>query len=421
MSVPPATLHDPSASFLPYGRQCVDQDDIDAVVAVLRSDFLTTGPTVDAYEAAFAKAVQAPHAVACSSGTAGLHLATLALGLGEGDVVIVPSVTFLASANCAVYVGARAVFADVDPRTGLITVETAREALDRAAAFGRPKALVAVHLNGHCADVAGLARAFPDLSIIEDACHALGGMALGGMALDGKGGEPMPVGACPDSAIAMFSTHPVKTLATGEGGMMTTRDDVLAERMRRLRSHGIERDPEKMTDRALSFDANGEVNPWSYEMPEPGYNYRLNDIQAALGLSQIGKLEHFVAVRRRLRARYEVLLGEIAVRTDGMVAPLPTAPGCEPAWHLSVALIDFDALGVTRAEVMRALKAMGIGSQVHYTPVHLQPYYRALDPDLSLPGAMSYYRRCLSLPLYPAMDESDVDRVVEALRTVLGV
>lgn len=415
MSVPPAKLHDPSAPFLPYGRQCVDQDDIDAVVAVLQGDFLTTGPTVDAYEVAFAQAVGAPHAVACSSGTAGLHLATLALGLGEGDVVIVPTTTFLASANCAVYVGARAVFADVDPRTGLITVETAREALARASAVGSPKALVAVHLNGHCADVAGLARAFPELAIIEDACHALGGTAVSGT------GRPLPVGACPDSAIAMFSTHPVKTLATGEGGMMTTRDDGLAERMRRLRNHGMERDPAKMTDRALSFDANGEVNPWSYEMPEPGYNYRLSDIQAALGLSQIGKLERFVEIRRRLRARYEVLLGEIAARTNGKVAPLPAAPGCEPAWHLSVALIDFEALGVTRAEVMRALKTMGIGTQVHYTPVHLQPYYRALDPDLSLPGAMAYYARCLSLPLYPAMHESHVDRVVDALRKVLGV
>ena len=217
MSVPPPGL---SPSFLPYGRQVIEDDDIAAVVEVLKGDFLTTGPTVDAFEAACAKALDVPYAVTCSSGTAGLHLATLALGLGPGDAVVVPSVTFLASANCAAYVGADVAFADVNSDTGLMEVPHAEAAAARAGR-DRVKAIVAVHLNGHCVDVAALASAFPGVPIIEDACHALGGRM--------RGGDQAwhTVGACPDSAIAMFSTHPVKTIATGEGWVMTTRDPVL--------------------------------------------------------------------------------------------------------------------------------------------------------------------------------------------------
>ena len=409
MSIPPAVL--------PYGRQTVDEEDIEAVATVLRGDFLTTGPTVDAYEAAFAEAVSAPYAIACSSGTAGLHLATLALGLGPGDVVIVPSVTFLASANCAAYVGASVAFADVDPNTGLLTPETALEAARRAErdGLGPIKAIVAVHLNGHCVDVATLADTFPGIPIIEDACHALGA------SVSGPDGSSAFVGACLHSAMAMFSTHPVKTVATGEGGMLTTRDPELAKRVRRLRNHGMERDPELWTETELSFDRDGSPNPWAYEMPEPGYNYRLSDIHAALGLSQIRKLPGFVETRRRLRAHYVTALGALAGRTNSAVRPLPIAEGCDPAWHLSVVLIDFAAFGTTRGQVMKALRDRGVGSQVHYTPVHLQPYFRRRHPDLSLPGADTYYSQCLSLPLYPSLTEGDVDRVVETLAAVLGI
>lgn len=409
MSIPPAVL--------PYGRQTVDEEDIAAVVEVLRGDFLTTGPTVDAYEVVFAERVGAPFAIACSSGTAGLHLATLALGLGAGDVVIVPTITFLASANCAAYVGATVAFADVDPDTGLLTVATTRQAALRAEneGLGPIKAIVAVHLNGHCVDVAALAEAFPGIPIIEDACHALGASVT----------EPNEttarVGACPHSAIAMFSTHPVKTVATGEGGMLTTSNPELAKRLRRLRNHGIERDPELWTETALSFDNDGSPNPWAYEMPEPGYNYRLSDIHAALGLSQIQKLRDFVEARRRLRCHYVNALNTLAARTNHAIRPLPTAPGCEPAWHLSVVLIDFEAFGTSRAKVMKALRDHGVGSQVHYTPVHLQPYFRHLNPELIQPGADAYYKRCLSLPLYPSLTEADVDRVVTTLAGVLGI
>jgi len=402
LSVPPP--------FLPYGRQSIDDDDVAAVVAVLKGEFLTTGPTVDAFEAAFATAVDAPYAVACSSGTAGLHLAMLALGIGPGDAVVVPSVTFLASANCAAYVGADVFFADIDRDTGLMQVEHALAAADRAGR-DRVKAIVAVHLNGHCVDVAALAAAFPGVPIVEDACHALGGLVRGG---DGGWHK---VGACPDSAIAMFSTHPVKTIATGEGGVLTTRDPVLDERMRRLRNHGLVRDPSRFSDRARGFDAAGAPNPWYYEMPEPGFNYRLSDIHAALGLCQIGRLGGFAAARRSLRARYAERLGGLGQR----VRALPVADGSDPVWHLSVALIDFAGLGRERAAVMHALRAEGIGTQVHYVPVHGQPYYRAAHPTPELPGAEAYYARCLSLPLFPAMTAEDVDRVVDALARTLGV
>lgn len=395
MSVPPP--------FLPYGRQCIDEADIEAVADVLRGDFLTTGPTVDAFETAFARAVSAPFAVACSSGTAGLHLATLALGIGAGDVVVVPTVTFLASANCAVYVGADVAFADVDPATGLTTPAFIAEAVARVGRE-RVKAIVVVHLNGHCADVAAIAAAFPDIPIIEDACHALGATAAGEV-----------VGACAHSAIAMFSTHPVKTVATGEGGVLTTRDPGLDERLRRLRNHGIVREPDRFLDRDAGFDAEGEANPWYYEMPEVGYNYRLSDIHAALGISQMARLPEFVARRRALRAVYADALD--ACVPD--VRALPVAAGCEPSWHLSVALVDFAALGVGRGEVMRRLRSVGIGSQVHYVPVHTQPYYRASTPTPDLPGAAAYYARCLSLPLFPAMTDGDVHRVVEALATAV--
>jgi dTDP-4-amino-4,6-dideoxygalactose transaminase len=259
--------------------------------------------------------------------------------------------------------------------------------------------------------VAALAAAFPGVPIVEDACHALGGLARGG---DGGWHK---VGACPDSAIAMFSTHPVKTIATGEGGVLTTRDPVLDERMRRLRNHGLVRDPSRFSDRARGFDAAGAPNPWYYEMPEPGFNYRLSDIHAALGLCQIGRLGGFAAARRSLRARYAERLGGLGRR----VRALPVADGSDPVWHLSVALIDFAGLGRERAAVMHALRAEGIGTQVHYVPVHGQPYYRAAHPTPELPGAEAYYARCLSLPLFPAMTSDDVDRVVDALARALGV
>jgi len=380
---------------LQYGRQSIDEDDIAAVAAVLRSDFLTTGPAVEAFEAAFAGHTGAAHAIACANGTAALHLAALALDLGPGDSVVVPTITFLATANAARYVGADVIFADVHPDTGLMRAEDFERAL-AAHPDARIKAVFPVHLAGrpaHPAEIAAVA-ARRGIAVVEDACHALGtSYALGN--------ETVTVGDCRHAAMQTFSFHPVKTVATGEGGMVTTRDARLADRLRLMRNHGMARNP--------------DGGPWFYEMAEPGFNYRLSDIQCALGTSQLGKLDRFAARRRALAARYDRALAPLAPH----ITPVHSAEGTAPVLHLYQVLIDFDAIGASRAAVMEALQRRGIGTQVHYIPVHTQPYYRQRYGDLALPGAGRFYERTLTLPLYPAMADADVDRVVTALESIV--
>ena len=382
---------------LPYGRQTIEEDDIAAVAQALRGDFLTTGPTVEAFETAFAQKVGAQHAVACSNGTAALHLAMLALEVQEGEVVIAPSITFLATANCARFVGAEVVFADVDPQTGLMTPDTLAEAMTRLDGR-RLRAVLPVHLRGDTAELPALEAMAKSANavLVEDAPHALGSSLK-------FGNSVQRVGDCAHSAMATFSFHPVKTIATGEGGMVTTNDARLAERLRRLRSHGMIR-PQ-------------DGDPWWYEMPEIGFNYRLPDILCALGISQLAKLDAFAARRRALAARYEAALKPLAP----LVVQASRPDWSDPVLHLMVALIDFQAAGRTRREVVEALRARGVGTQVHYIPVHTQPYYRERYGERDLPGANAWYERCLSLPLYPGMADDDVDRVVAALADVLGL
>ncbi len=383
------------SAFLPYGRQTIEDDDIAAVAAALRDDFLTTGPTVDLFEALFAEAVGARHAVACANGTAALHLAMLALGVGEGEVCIAPSITFLATANCARYVGAEVVFADVDPMTGLMTPSTLREAVERCG--GRPiGAVLPVHLRGDVAELPALRQIAENAgaALVEDACHALGSS----MTFDN---QPAQAGDGRWSDMAVFSFHPVKTLTTCEGGMITTNDAGLAGRLRSLRSHGMIRPP--------------GADPWWYEMPELGFNYRLPDVLCALGISQLAKLPRFLERRRTLATRYEAALAPL--KPAVWIAERPR--WSDPALHLMTVLIDFEAAGKTRAEVMAALKARGVGSQVHYIPVHRQPYYVARYGLADLPGADAWYAHCLSLPLYPTMEDGDVDRVAQTLGEVL--
>ena len=382
-------------SILPYGRQTIEDDDIAAVAEALRADFLTTGPMVETFETAFAAKVGAAYAVACSNGTAALHLAMMALKVGPGDVCIAPSITFLATANCARYVGADVVFADVDPTTGLMTPDTLKDAISRVTS-GRLRAVLPVHLRGDAVELPALAQIAAEAGavLVEDAPHALGTTAR-------FGGVSETIGDCRHSAMATFSFHPVKTIATGEGGMVTTNDPDLAERLRSLRSHGMVRP--------------AGCDPWWYEMPEPGYNYRLPDILCALGLSQLGKLDRFAARRRALAARYLERLAPLAP----LVRPAATPGWSDPVLHLMVALIDFAALGKSRREVVEALKARGVGTQVHYIPVHRQPYYLERYGPLALPGAEAWYSSCLSLPLYPGMTDTDVDKVVDALEAVL--
>lgn len=401
--------------FLPYGRQDIDQADIDAVVRTLRGDWLTQGPAVEAFERALAERTGAAHAVACANGTAALHLACLALGLGPGDALVVPSVTFLATANAARYVGAEVAFADVDPTTGLMGPEQAASAIARAGRAGwRVRALAPVHYAGQTADRAGLhaLAAQHGLSVIEDACHAIGSLDV---APDGR---TEPVGSGAFSTMTAFSFHPVKTIAAGEGGAVTTDDPELAARLRRFRNHGMERDPAGFEDREAAFETKtGATNPWYYEMAEPGFNYRLTDLQSALALSQMARLDAFVARRRHLMDLYAERLAPLAP----LVRPTVRVPWCRPAWHLCAVRIDFAAAGRSRAQVMADLRARGIGTQVHYIPVHRQPYWRRRYGDLALPGADEHYARTLSLPLFPAMADTDVERVVTALAAALGL
>ncbi|NQU59158.1 MAG: UDP-4-amino-4,6-dideoxy-N-acetyl-beta-L-altrosamine transaminase [Rhodospirillales bacterium] len=393
---------------LPYARQMIDDDDIAAVCEVLRSDFLTTGPATRAFEEKLAQVTGAPFAIACSSGTAALHLASLALDLRPGEKVIVPSITFLATANAARYAGAEVVFSDVDADSGLMGPEQLSQALEKN--DGTIKAVFPVHLGGQSPDMVAI-REIADqnaLAVVEDASHAIGGVYS---EADGEAA----VGACPHSDMTTFSFHPVKTIAMGEGGAITTRDAALAERLRLLLNHGMTRDSRDFVDKDMAFDSSGEANPWYYEMQEMGFNYRASDIHCALGLSQLSKLEQFVDRRRQLAALYDEMLAPLAP----LVSPIARTPGGRPAWHLYQVLIDFDDAGLSRADVMKGLRERGIGTQVHYIPVHRQPYYRRLYGDQTLPGADGFYNRCLSLPLFPAMSDTDIDRVVNALTQTL--
>lgn len=396
-------------TFIPYGRQCIDEDDIEAVAAVLRSDYLTTGPAINGFETELCRRVGASHAVVCSSGTAALHLAMLALDFEAGDVAIVPSITFAATANAVRYVGGEVTFSDVDPATGLMRPEDFEEALQRAGRR-KVKAVLPVLLAGQGSDAAAIAAiaSARGIAVVEDASHAIGARYR-------HGNSEWQVGACGHSLATIFSFHPVKTVTMGEGGAVTTNDAHLAKRVRRLCSHGIEREPSRFENREASHDENGGINPWYYELVELGFNYRATDIHCALGLSQLQKLEQFVARRATLVERYDRLIGEKVPAARLLVRVSDYAP----AWHLYVVRVDFNRVGRSRASVMNALRQKGIGTQVHYTPLHWQPYYRSRYGEMSLPGAERYYAEALSLPLYPQLSEDEQDCVVTALSNAL--
>jgi len=399
------------AGFLPYGRQSIEEDDIEAVARALRGDFLTTGPLVGQFEEAFAARVGASHAVCCTSGTAALHLAALALGLGPGDVAIVPAITFLATANAVRYVGAEVVFADVDPSSGLMTPETLEAALGETARLGRgvPRAVLPVHLKGVPADMVGLSAvaARQGLAVIEDGAHALGTR---------YGGGAFQVGGNRHAAMTAFSLHPVKTMTSGEGGMVTTEDEALARNLRRFRSHGMEADPARWRQPDLGMEG-GLPAPWYHEMGEIGFNYRLPDVNCALGLSQLGKLDRFLARRAELVVLYDRLL---RIRLAPVVLPPARPADADPGWHLYAVQIDFAAAGLSRRALIAGLRQDGIGTQVHYIPVPWQPYYRQRYGEGSFPGAAAFYRGTLSLPLFPAMTDEDVLRVVDCLAARLA-
>ena len=390
--------------FLPYGKQVIEDDDIAAVVDALRGDLLTTGPSVGRFEEALAKTVSANHAIVCANGTAALHMAARALNLGPGTKVIVPSLTFLATASAPHMNGAEIVFADIDPETGLMGPAELASAIYRAR---DADAVFNVHLNGQCGDledIGHMARAH-GLYIVDDACHALGTDYVA------DEGSVKAIGSNAFCDLSVFSFHPVKTVAMGEGGAVTTNDPAMAKRLMSARSHGMTREASAFVNVEDAFDCEGKPNPWYYECQGPEFNWRANDLQCALGLSQLKKLGRFVARRRALVAAYDSALAEY----KPLIRPLGRTKNALPGWHLYVARIDFERAGISRGELMRRMAADGIGTQVHYYPVHRQPYYAKRYGALNLPGADKYYAQALSLPLSAAMDISDVERVVRTL------
>jgi len=380
---------------IPYARQSISPEDINAVVEVLRSDWLTQGPAIGRFEAAVAGYCGAKHAIAVHNGTAALHLACLALDLGPGDSLWTSANTFAASANCARYCGASVDFVDIEPDTYNMSVAVLAQKLAAAEKAGRlPKVVVPVHFGGQPCDmpaIAELARRYR-FRVVEDASHALGAELSG-----------EKVGSCRHSDVTVLSFHPVKIITTGEGGLAATNDAELARRLRLLRTHGITRDAAQMT--------RPSDGPWYYEQIELGFNYRMTDIQAALGASQLGRLDQFIARRRALVQRYSQLLAGLPIRL-----PIERA-GRKSAWHLYV--INLEG-GKSRRAVYDAMRAHGVAVNVHYLPVYLLPYYRALGfRDGHCPAAEAYYQAALTLPLFPALADAEQDKVAYALRQAL--
>ena len=383
---------------IPYGRQEITQADIDAVVDVLKSDFLTQGPAVPAFERAVADHVGAAHAVAANSATSILHVACLALGLGPGDWLWTSPITFVASANCGLYCGARVDFVDIDPRTYNLCPQALERKLAQAEREGRlPKVVVPVHLCGQPCDMAAihaLAERY-GFKIIEDASHAIGGKYRDEF-----------IGNCRYSDITVFSFHPVKIITTAEGGMALTNDAALAEHMALLRSHGITRDPARMT-----HESDG---PWYYQQIDLGFNYRMTDMQAALGVSQMTRLDAYVARRHALARRYDALLADLPVVTPWQ------HPDGYSGLHLYVVRLQLDRTSRSHRQVFDALRAQGIGVNLHYIPVHTQPHYQRMGfKSGDFPEAERYYAEAISLPMYATLNEDGQDRVVAALRAAL--
>jgi UDP-4-amino-4,6-dideoxy-N-acetyl-beta-L-altrosamine transaminase len=384
---------------IPYGRQDISEADIQAVVDVLRSDFLTQGPAVPAFESAVAKYCQVKHAVAVNSATSALHIACLALGVVEGDIVWTSPVTFVASANCALYCGAEVDFIDIDSRTYNMSVERLAEKLAKAKIAGRlPKVVIPVHLCGQPCDMAAihlLGRQY-DFKIIEDASHAIGGKYLN-----------EAIGNCRYSDITVFSFHPVKIITTGEGGMALTNDLQLAKRMQLLRSHGITRE---ITDMTQAPDG-----PWYYEQIELGFNYRMTDIQAALGLSQMQRLDELVFKRHDIANRYEKLLANLPVLTPWQ------HPEGYSGLHLYVIRLKLNEIKKSHLEVFEALRSAGVGVNLHYIPVYRQPYYKRMGFKIGhCPEAEAYYAEAFSLPMYPGLTNQQQDQVITVLKEALG-
>ncbi|SBW79611.1 Spore coat polysaccharide biosynthesis protein SpsC [Pseudomonas veronii 1YdBTEX2] len=385
---------------IPYGRQDITQADIDAVVGVLQSDFLTQGPMVPRFEQQVAQHVGATHALAVNSATSALHIACLALGIGPGDRLWTSPVTFVASANCALYCGAQVDFVDIDPRTYNLCPQALSRKLEQAEQEGTlPKVVVAVHLCGQPCDmqaIHALAKRY-GFKVIEDASHAIGGKYQGEFIGNGK-----------YSDITVFSFHPVKIITTAEGGMALTNDADLANKMALLRSHGITRDPDQMT-----HESDG---PWYYQQIDLGFNYRMTELQAALGVSQMERLDQYIARRHQLAERYDDLLASLPVTTPWQHADSYSG------LHLYVIRLQLEKIAKTHRQVFESMREQGIGVNLHYIPVHTQPYYADMGfkPE-DFPEAQNYYREAISIPMFQTMSNEQQDEVVAAIVRALQV
>ncbi|WP_299185940.1 UDP-4-amino-4,6-dideoxy-N-acetyl-beta-L-altrosamine transaminase [uncultured Psychrobacter sp.] len=386
-------------NFIPYGRQNITKEDINAVVEVLESDFLTQGPKVPNFEEAIKTQCNVKFAFAMNSATSALHAACLALGVGKGDLVWTTPITFVASANCALYCGASIDFVDIDPKTYNLSTQALKDKLQTAKVKGQlPKVVIPVHLCGQPCDMEGiyeLSKEY-DFSVIEDASHAIGGKY-----------KDQPIGNCQYSDITIFSFHPVKIITTAEGGVATTNSEDLAQKLDLLRSHGITRDPELMT-----HEPDG---PWYYQQVDLGFNYRMTELQAALGSSQIKRLNDINESRHRIADRYNHKLANLSV-----IVPYQISEG-HSGLHLYVIRLKLDEIKATHLDVFNSLRASNIGVNLHYIPVHLQPYYQNNFGFKmgDFPQAEQYYKEAISLPLYPDLTEEQQDYIVETLQGIL--
>lgn len=384
---------------IPYGRQNISEADIQAVVDALKSDFITQGPAIERFETAVAQYCQAKYAVAVNSATSALHIACLAAGLGPGDWLWTSPVTFVASANCGLYCGANVDFVDIDPTTYNLSVSALKAKLESARKAGKlPKVVIPVHLAGQSCEMEAIYRLSQEygFTVIEDASHAIGG--------DYQGRK---IGGCQFSDMTVFSFHPVKIVTTGEGGMVMTQDPALYRKLCLLRSHGITRDSAQMEQ-----EPDG---PWYYEQIDLGFNYRITDLQAALGASQMTRIDAFIRHRRELAAQYHQKLAQLPLT-------LPHQhPDTESAWHLYVIRLQLEKLSLSHRDVFEQLRAAGIGVNLHYMPVHTQPYYCKLGfQQDDFPAAMQYYREAISLPIYYDLSDAQQDQIVVALKSILN-
>ena len=381
---------------LPYGRHKIDSKDIKAVTDVLKSDFLTSGPKSNEFELEFSRFINSKYSVVFSSGTAALHIAGMALGIKEGDFVIVPSITFLATANAFRFLGAKILFCDVDPETGLLSTDVL-EKLITDNNKKKIKAIVSVHLNGQPTNLEKIQKIAKknNLIHIEDACHALGATY-----------KHSKIGDCTYSDVTMFSFHPVKLMAMGEGGVICTNSKIIESKLKLLRNHGIERNPNNFLNADLAFEKNGSPKPWYYEMQYLGYNYRASDIHCALGISQLKKVEEFLKKRKHLSRLYDQKFKNL----DSYLKILKKVEWGESGHHLYVIQIDFEKKNITKSDFVKFLASKGIFTQVHYIPLIYQPYYKTQEMN-KFPGSIKYYENSLSIPLFPLMDKNDIEFV----------